>query len=212
MIPNGLLKDIETRRRNQGLDATDQTDSGEGQLQLSTATTVPLQEIPTDSQPGQLQQPNPSIDSPRVRSLEGSISSSAGNRAAGIHAGIRSVAVSPAYATIFYEIARIQAAFPSFDIEIINAEDQAERANYLQYVANQLHIKPRESMFTSTDFLRALESEEKRLTALDQIERKKKEQSILTIKSEFEDRLEKEVEARENEIHDQGREAMSRVL
>ena len=101
MIPNGLLKDIETRRRNQGLDATDQTDSGEGQLHLSTTTTIPLRENPTDSQPGQLQQSNPSTDSPRVRSLEGSISSSAGNRTADIHAGIRTVAVSPEYATFF---------------------------------------------------------------------------------------------------------------
>ena len=101
MIPNGLLADIEARRQSQGLDATSQTGNREGQLQLSQATTVPLQELPTDSQPGQLQQSNPSTDSPRVRSFESSISSSASNRAAGIRAGIRAVAVSSAYATIF---------------------------------------------------------------------------------------------------------------
>ena len=123
MIPNGLLADIETRRQARELAAASQTDISEGQLQESQATTVPLQELPTDSQSGQLQQSNISTDSPRVRSFESSISSSASNRPAGIKAGIRSVAISSAYATIFYELVRIQAAFPSFDIDIINAED-----------------------------------------------------------------------------------------
>ena len=218
MIPNGLLADLEARRQARELDAVSQTGEREGQLQLSQATTVPLQDLPTDSQPGQLQQSNISTDSPRVRSFENSISSSASIMAAGLRAGIRSVAVSSFYDTIFYEIVRIQTAYPSFDIDIINAQDQAARANFLQYVATLLEIQPaKESVFSEQDFLRALESEEKRLSTLDQIERKKKEQSILTdrlneLKSEYEERIEKEVESRENRVQQQGQEAIERVL
>ena len=162
MIPRGLLDDIAARKRTRSLDAVGQTDQGEGQLQLSTATTVPLQDNPTDSQPGQLQQSNPSTDSPRVRSIEGSISSLASTRVAGIEAGIRSVAVSPAYATIFYEIARIQAAFPSCNIEIINAEDQmakkevAEKQTALDFYYNRNLDTHLEQWFPGTTLNRVL--------------------------------------------------------
>ena len=151
MIPTGLLDKIAAKQRSKSLDAIDHTDLEEGQLQLSSASTIPLNN-PTDSQPGQLQQPNPSTDSPRVRSSEGSISSLAGNKTDSTYAGIRDVAISPAYPTIFYEIARVQSRFPSSDIEIINAEGQEERAEYLQYVAFFLNIEPKGAEFTSSDF------------------------------------------------------------
>ena len=150
MIPNGLLAEIDARRQARESAAASQTDIREGQLHESQATTVPLQE-PTDSQSGQLQQSNISSDSPRVRSFEGSMSSSASNRPAGIQAGIRSVAISSDYAVIFYELARIQAAFPHFDIDIINAEDQHERVTYLQYVATTLDIQTKEELIKSLE-------------------------------------------------------------
>ena len=52
---------------------------------------------------------------------------------------------------------------------------------------------------------------------LEQTEKKKKEQSLLTdrlkqLESEYEEKLEKEVELRESLAQEQGREAMSRVM
>ena len=208
MIPTGLVSKVNARLEAQELAAARQTDNEEGQLQNSQATTAPLQDSP-DSPSGQLQQPT-STDSPRVRSLEGSMSSSASNRPAGIQAGIRSVAISSDYAVIFYELSRIQAAFPQFDIDIINAEDQQERVDFLQYVATTLEIQPQSKIFSSSDFLGALVSEEKRLHRNQQIEQKKKEQSILTdrlnqLQSEYDDKLEREVEQAERDFHQRGK-------
>ena len=65
----------------------------------------------------------------------------------------------------------------------------------MQYVASQLDIQPQENnIFAPSDFLIALESHEKRLSNLDQIGKKKNEQSILTnslneFRTEFEDKL-----------------------
>ena len=125
-----------TRKRSKSFPAVGHTDFVEGQLQSNSASTYPRQSSttreqkePTDTQPsGQLQQSNPSVESPQPRLSEGSISFRADNRTADINAGMKTVAVSPEYSTIFYEIVRIQSGLPSFDIEIINAEDQVERA------------------------------------------------------------------------------------
>ena len=216
MIPTGLVARVNARVEAQQLAATEQTDNEEGMLQDSQATTTPLID-PTDSPSGQLQQNDTSTDSPRVRSFEASRSNSASDRSADIQPGIRSVAVSSDYAIIFYEIARIQAAFPSFDIDIINAEDQHERAEYLQYIANALDIKPAsENMYSASDFLGALDLQEKRLHNLHQIEQKKREHSVLTerlneLQIAYDDKLEREVGQAEVEFHERNKAELKRV-
>ena len=123
-----------TRQRSKSFHAVGQTDSMEGQLQSSSASTIPLQslqdrdqqEFPTE----QLQEPNPSAESPQSRSSRDSTSNLVDISSDDIFAGIRFIAVSAEFSTIHTELVKLRSSFSSFNIEIIDLEDRAARLRF----------------------------------------------------------------------------------